>query len=157
MNEQEHGEKTGTESGSDNGTVRDVRSDRSEDEPPSYRLYKAYGGDGSLHEMPCKGAFETSVCCGVCGLRERIFPEGSQEWPEDLRPGMPCRIWTDLREQKMGHFWDSGEPDTPRVKDGVKNRVDRIKALGNAVVPQQFYPFFKIIYDIETQKGKVQT
>ena len=41
------------------------------------------------------------------------------------------------------------EPSVGRVVDGVSNRVDRIKCLGNAVVPQQFYIFFKLIADIE--------
>lgn len=41
------------------------------------------------------------------------------------------------------------EPSVGRVANGVPNRMDRIKALGNAVVPQQILPIFKAIVQIE--------
>jgi hypothetical protein len=40
------------------------------------------------------------------------------------------------------------EPDIPRVATGIKDRTNKLKALGNAVVPQQVYPILKAIYDI---------
>lgn len=48
----------------------------------------------------------------------------------------------------IDHYWDA-EPDIPRVAAGIPDRVSRLKALGNAVVPQQFYLIFKSIAEIE--------
>lgn len=46
--------------------------------------------------------------------------------------------------------WAS-EPGVGRVANGISDRVDRIKSLGNAVVPQQVYPIFKAIIEIEKE------
>ena len=56
-----------------------------------------------------------------------------------------------LRVAGSHSAWDNWpiEPGIHRVVDGIPNRVDRLKCLGNAVVPQQFYPFFAAIAEIE--------
>jgi DNA (cytosine-5)-methyltransferase 1 len=45
--------------------------------------------------------------------------------------------------------WWAIEPDVGRVANGVPARVDRLKCIGNAVVPQQAYPIFKAIMEVE--------
>ncbi len=75
---------------------------------------------------------------------------GSTEWSAEpglggVADGLPG--WVD-------GYWDI-EPDIPRTAQGIPHRVDRLKALGNAVVPQQFYPVFKAISEVERrQYGK---
>lgn len=45
------------------------------------------------------------------------------------------------------HWWDA-EPTLGRVANGVSDRVDRLKSLGNAVVPAQIYPILAGIKQI---------
>ncbi len=46
-------------------------------------------------------------------------------------------------------YWMDEPNGIPRVFTGIKNRVNRLKGLGNAVVPQQIYPIYKAIVEIE--------
>lgn len=50
-------------------------------------------------------------------------------------------------EHGSGEWWPA-EPDVGRVAYGVPHRVDRLRCLGNAVVPAQFYPIFKAIMEV---------
>ena len=68
---------------------------------------------------------------------------------ESALGGVASRIPGRLdRDFLINHYWDV-EPDIPRISSGAEHRVDRLKCLGNAVVPQQFYPVFRAIAEIE--------
>lgn len=51
-----------------------------------------------------------------------------------------------LQELADGRCW-AAEPNVGRVAHGIPARVDRLKCLGNAVVPQQAYPIFKALME----------
>ena len=52
--------------------------------------------------------------------------------------------WGQSQELANGRCW-AAEPDMGRVAHGIPARVDRLKCLGNAVVPQQAYPIFRAL------------
>lgn len=64
---------------------------------------------------------------GLQGRQEVRDPrESGSQWDE---------LFARLGECKTGKDW-SIEPDVGRVANGIPNRVDRLRGLGNAVVPQ---------------------
>lgn len=79
-----------------------------------------------------------------CSVRGRDFRttepgmgrslDGLSAWLDGVRAG-----WAD-------GTWESG---IPRIATDVPDRAPRLKSLGNAVVPAQFYPIFQAIADIE--------
>lgn len=63
---------------------------------------------------------------------------GQCEWAD-----YPTKV---LEKHFFAHgCWWPTEPNVDRVAHGISHRVDRVRCLGNAVVPAQFYPIFKAI------------
>lgn len=73
------------------------------------------------------------------------------DWVEGLM-GIP-HGWTDLEvhetdlgwKQKEDWYTDKWEEGIPRVVDGCDNRIDRIRLLGNGVVPSTACKAWKVL------------
>lgn len=93
---------------------------------------------------------------GANGKPERGARSGAEK-PEGMRAvcdAMPGRREGNKRD---GRLW-AAEPGVGRVVDGLPCRVERIRSLGNAVVPQQAYPVFRALAEElnrRTDNGKV--
>ena len=76
-----------------------------------------------------------------CGCRS--IPRESEISFESLRSNRSNTKW---------NYWEI-EPNVGRVAHGIPGRVDRLKSLGNAVVPQQIYPILAAIAEIEKARA----
>jgi len=82
-----------------------------------------------------------------CGSKNvaysRFFCERCLQKSTDARRESPS-----FHDPRCSKFWEA-EPDVGRVVDGVPRRMERIKCLGNAVVPAQCKKAFEILAGIE--------
>ena len=83
---------------------------------------------------------KTGSGCGIARERRRDAEPGLG----GVDDGVPA--W-------MDRYWIE-EPDIPRITTKKEHRVDRLRALGNAVYWRQFYPIFWGIMEIETNSNR---
>ena len=113
-------------------------------------------GSEALADTTGRGKQPGSSQCDVRRLQDKGLRKGwnPDHWAVEPRLG-DCH--DGLSSWLVGHRerWAAGswEDGIPRVAAGVKDRVNKLRALGNAVVPQQCYNILKAIALIE--EGKV--
>ena len=73
---------------------------------------------------------------------ERIIPNTNDTGCEEQRKSITNG--EKFFAPKCSSWWET-EPGVGRVVDGLPDRVDRLKGLGNAIVPQVAYEIFKAV------------
>ena len=95
---------------------------------------------------------KTKLCEAGCGSSDVSNPAGTGF--QNRTSGAFFRPEEEQKPERSD--WWPIEPDVGRVAHGIPHRVDRLKCLGNAVVPAQFYPIFNGIAQAESLEKEAQ-
>jgi DNA (cytosine-5)-methyltransferase 1 len=72
-----------------------------------------------------------------------------------LKESSAIKYSSEERRRTMDKEWFSIEPRVGRVANGIPNRVDRLKGLGNAIVPQIAYQLGLAILEADDKQTKM--
>ena len=82
----------------------------------------------------------------------RETSRGVRGVPTDTGQVREQRDYARGEESHAGRQWWASEPDVGRVAHGIPSRVDRLRGLGNAVVPQVAELIGRMVIDYDTNK-----
>lgn len=117
-------------------------------------VMRGYKGQGVHGDQTCNETdtgSQTMAYANHAGLQGRSrFTDRDRRSAQPGLGGVADGLsgWLDRGMSSPG-YWLPEPEGAPRVATGIKDRVNRLKCLGNAVVPQQFYPIFQAIADAE--------
>jgi DNA (cytosine-5)-methyltransferase 1 len=113
------------------GGIQDVADAEGERGQGCPAIRPAVQAEGTWEMQSDAGSGNGNACYAVC--------EGLSDGAEkEIRK-------SETRKQPQRPDWWATEPGVGRVVAGIPHRVDRLKCLGNAVVPQQAYPIFRAL------------
>jgi len=130
---------SGAATGSIAGEVGDENRSSSGQQLPTLRQ-----ADGAVGSDRTNATSET-LAHAKCG--------GSQGWHGDRKATeQPGAICSDISRYKQNAEGWRVEPNVGRVAHGIPSRTHRLKALGNAIVPQVAYEILKLTTETTQQK-----
>jgi len=119
----------------------------------SYEKHARNGDNRQESGGICNRAAKSRMGGNVDGLSNRLYESGGQENGSGIFETFE-EIFTTVLEQiqwPAGYGAEQHDYEPPRVATGVKNRANRLKALGNAIVWQQIFPILLAIKLIESE------
>lgn len=114
----------------------------------------ARGLDGVIDDLEADGYAWRAFCLPALAVaaphfRERVFvvahTKRLRDLPEVEREKAHRAVAARSTSRVGGSAWWASEPGVGRVAHGIPRQMDRLRALGNAVVPQQAFPIFAAI------------